>query len=602
MANAVDILQRLNTGVLVVDGQERIIFCNQWFVKGMGCHEEVITDHKLTELFPRFKEGRLHQAFTDAIEFGISSVLSHSLHGNIFPLSSKYGDPIDHAIWIQAMQSEDRWDALIQISDVSSSTRRERSLRKAYRAAEEAGKAKEEFLAAMSHELRTPLTTIIGNSEMLAEQESDHDRLEMIDTIEAAGRRQLALVNDILDMSKIQSGKFTIHEAPYNLSVLLKELKHMLAINARDAGLDLVVEQKSDEPYLLQGDGQRIGQILINLIGNAIKFTEEGSVKLVVWHERKHLFFQVRDTGIGMTPETIDRLFGRFEQADGSISRRFGGSGLGLFISENLALLMGGSIDVSSQQGVGSIFQLILPYKPTRVAASQDREGKEGRVLHEVLNGHVLIAEDTPELQLLERRMLEGLGLEVTTANNGEEAYELTIHSGPFDLILMDMQMPILDGIGATKLIRERGIKTPVIALTANVMQKHRDAFVEAGCDGFLGKPFEKYEMIQVLKKHLPQKPAAPSSALDEVNDEIMGLFIESITRHKEGLTAAFKAKDWDQVYDIAHVLKGSGRPFGYSEMSNIGAATCKAVERQDYELVTRLVERLMGEMNKVVP
>ena len=232
-------------------------------------------------------------------------------------------------------------------------------------ALEKAGRTKDDFLASMSHELRTPLTSIIGNSGLLLDEgkcggaQCPHkDAATTLDAIQRAGGNQLALVNDILDMSKIESGKFTIDEVPYDLASLLFDLKQMFSVRAADAGIQFVLEQKSRETHLLTGDAQRISQILINLIGNAIKFTDKGEVRLTTWVDSEKLIFQVRDTGIGMPRETVDALFQRFHQADGSISRRFGGSGLGLYISENLAHLMGGVLDASSKEGVGSIFDL----------------------------------------------------------------------------------------------------------------------------------------------------------------------------------------------------------------------------------------------------
>ncbi|MBT3196675.1 MAG: DUF3365 domain-containing protein [Gammaproteobacteria bacterium] len=366
-----------------------------------------------------------------------------------------------------------------------------------------ANRAKDNFLATMSHELRTPLTAIIGNSELLAEKIEGGDNQQLIHAVGVAGRNQLALVNDILDMSKIESGKFTIDEVPYDLSMLLDELKQMLLPHAQDAGIGLLMDQKNRETMLLHGDGQRVGQILINLIGNAIKFTEQGQVTLTSQVVQRELLFRVEDTGIGMSAEGMKHIFSRFEQSDGTISRRFGGSGLGLFIAENLADLMGGNITVSSREGVGSIFTLSLPYRPTNLPvthATGERAGSS--VLNENLSGHVLVVEDTPELQLLECRILEGMGLTVTTANNGRDALE-QLDKQSFDLILMDMQMPVMDGIEATEAIRVSGNPIPIIALTANVMQKHRDIFNQAGCDGFMAKPIDKPALKRMLKRYL---------------------------------------------------------------------------------------------------
>mgnify|MGYP003957812883 FL=1 len=375
----------------------------------------------------------------------------------------------------------------------------------------EASRIKDEFLASMSHELRTPLTTIIGNSEYLLEKEYCggagcplKNATETLQAIEGAGRAQLALVNDILDMSKIQSGKFHIDEAPYDLSVLLKDMSRLFSVRAMDAGLEFTIQQNNREAFLLLGDGLRIAQILINLIGNAIKFTESGRVTLTTSVDGEQLIFAVKDSGIGMPPETVAQLFQYFQQADQTISRRFGGSGLGLYISQNLSELMEGYIDVSSEEGVGSTFQLVIPYRLTKISSQQtgERTTQNSVIDDHKLDGHVLVVEDTPELQLLERRILERMGLTVAVANNGKEAVDLATEQ-PFDLILMDMQMPVMDGIEATRVLRDRGYTVPIVALTANVMQKHRDQFDAVGCDDFMAKPIDKQKLRDTLKKYL---------------------------------------------------------------------------------------------------
>ncbi len=369
--------------------------------------------------------------------------------------------------------------------------------------------ARDEFMASMSHELRTPLTSIIGNAEYLSERLSSPDLKKIVDDIETAGTAQLNLVNDILDMSKIESGKYTIDEIPFNLSRLLENIEGMLAIRVQDAGLTLEIVEQNHEVYELIGDSNRISQILINLIGNAIKFTEQGGIKLTTMVENGYLRFDIEDTGIGMSTEEQSRLFQKFEQADGSISRRFGGSGLGLYISFNLAQMMGGNITAKSNKGSGSTFTLTIPYRRSDFRIVTDQQQQEQSTTYtQMFKGHVLIVEDTAALRLLERRILEGKGISVTTAENGQEAVELATHE-PFDMILMDMQMPVMDGIEATRILRKRGIDTPIYALTANVMAKHREQFEQAGCNGFLAKPIDKNALVDALKKHLPQDQAA---------------------------------------------------------------------------------------------
>ncbi len=467
--------------------------------------------------------------------------------------------------------------------------------------ADRANHAKDNFLAAMSHELRTPLTSIIGNAEIIKESTGDQNILQLANSIEMAGVGQLALVNDILDMSKIKSGKFTINEAPYNLNALLEDIKQMFTIRAHEAALELMIEQKNDEVFLLIGDGQRIGQILINLLSNAIKFTAEGTIALTSAVEDGKLIFTVRDTGIGMSREALGRLFSRFEQVDGSISRRFGGSGLGLYISKSLAEMMGGTIEVSSKEHEGSTFRLILPYRRSEIREQQATDANKKSVLDEKLDGHVLIAEDTLQIQILERRMLEGMGLTVMTADNGREAVELAAaHS--FDLILMDMQMPVMDGIEACHTIRKSGNRVPIIALTANVMQRHRDAFEAAGCDDFIGKPIDKQELNRKLSQFLGQENRSiPAEAEEEVDDELMEIFRESAGSDRLQLVVALANEDWKQVKEIAHPIKGSGTSFGFPTLTEKAKDVCDAYDNGQTDLMPPLIRQLIDELNSIL-
>ncbi|HIJ32228.1 MAG TPA: response regulator, partial [Gammaproteobacteria bacterium] len=364
--------------------------------------------------------------------------------------------------------------------------------------------AKSDFLASMSHELRTPLTTIIGHSEYLIEQLGEAEQRALIRAIEVAGKNQLALVNDLLDMSKIESGQFTIDDSPYDLAHLIEEVRQMFATRISAKELEFEVVQSEVPKFQLLGDHQRVKQILVNLIGNAIKFTEQGKISFRVWISADRLYFSVSDSGIGISPDILERLFSRFEQADNSISRRFGGSGLGLFISRNLAELMGGSIAVESQVGSGSTFQLNLPCQLSQLPRLTG--GQEQDFRHQVMVSHysgvVLVAEDTPEIQQLIRKILESMGIIVVVVDHGQEAVERA-STQHFDLILMDMQMPVMDGVEATRVLRGAGDQTPVLALTANVMQKHRDAFRAAGANGFLNKPIDLDQLRRELSRYL---------------------------------------------------------------------------------------------------
>jgi CheY-like chemotaxis protein len=352
-----------------------------------------------------------------------------------------------------------------------------------------------------------------------------------------------------------------------------------------------------------------------------------------------------------MTPETVDNLFERFQQADGSISRRFGGSGLGLYISLNLAELMGGVIDVSSKEGVGSIFQLRIPYRPTALPVEErTQQGERHSILRQQFSGQVLIAEDTPELQILERRILESMGATVTLANNGVEAVELASNH-PFDLILMDMQMPEMDGLEATRTLKAAGNPTPIVALTANVMQKHRDAFDQVGGDGFLSKPIDKAELQRTLQRHLllqqdPQQlqlqgiadrrkaerrseevaiiedertPKGPRRLSDRVrqatsaaivngpvdeavDDEVTTLFLESSSKNRDRLTIALREREWEEIEAIAHSIKGSATSFGYPDLSTLAESLQNTIAQGEHRQATAEALDLVLALSRILP
>ncbi len=469
--------------------------------------------------------------------------------------------------------------------------------------AKQANQAKDEFLASMSHELRTPLSSIIGNCELLAETPLRVDQLELLRAIEISGRGQLSLINDILDLSKIESGKFQIDRIPYVLDHLIDEVCHICSSKARDARLLFKVNQEVRPTHQLLGDKRRIGQILINLLGNAIKFTDHGEVTLTVRIDNR-LRFIVEDTGIGMGPEVKERLFQRFEQADQTISERFGGTGLGLHISGTLAELMDGKIEVESEEGKGSRFELSLPCVFSEQGAQQqDSDAPALQQTTATFQGKVLVAEDTPELQLLLRRLLESMGVDVRMAANGREAMEMAL-DGDFDLVLMDMQMPEMNGIEATGALRKRGYKAPIVAVTANVMQKHREQFHEVGCSAFLTKPVERTELLQVLKQYLTlveEHEEASQQAGSLVDDEVMALFYERLDTLRRQLVVACKQESWREVGEVVHVIKGSGTNFGYPSLTRLGRMIQEAIKAGDFRSVSAMAIQLERSVEEIL-
>ena len=396
------------------------------------------------------------------------------------------------------------------------------ALREAMLHAEQTTRIKTEFLANVSHEIRTPMTAILGFSEVLLEEASrngaPHATVDALRTIQRNGDYLLALLNDILDLSKIESGRLEVERVTFSPVSVVREVERLMRVRAEAKAVAFQVEFEGALPEHVEGDPTRVRQILINLVGNAIKFTEVGMVRLRV-HLRDEpaparLRFEVSDTGIGITPAERTKLFRPFGQADSSTTRRYGGTGLGLTISKRLIDLLDGTIEVESEPGRGTVFRVDLPAGNldgvARVAAHESLGGEED---HEAdaepqLQGRVLLVEDGPDNQRLITLLLRRAGLEVVLAENGQQAIERvqeSRHAGTsFGLVLMDMQMPVMDGYTATKILRRQGFATPIVALTAHAMDTERARCIAAGCDDFATKPIDRGRFYALLRRHLP--------------------------------------------------------------------------------------------------
>jgi len=405
--------------------------------------------------------------------------------------------------------------------------------------AEAASRSKSDFLANMSHEIRTPMTAILGFGEMLEDpNRSASQRLECVQTIRRNGLHLLNLINDILDISKIEAGRMTIEACRSSVIRVVADVEALMRLRAAEKGLVLRVEYVGPIPESIQTDPTRLRQILVNLIGNAVKFTERGTVTLRVQLKAARgteteaaLRLDIIDTGIGLSAEQISRLFQPFAQADQSVTRRFGGSGLGLTISQQLAELLGGGVTVTSELGEGSTFSVTVATGSLEGIAHFQGEaeiGAEFRRIEEssgskaasaplpVLRGRILLAEDGYDNQRLIRAILTAAGAQVTVVENGllacEEIARSEAENAPYDMIFMDMQMPEMDGYTATGDLRKKGCRLPIVALTAHALTGDAARCVEAGCDEYMSKPVDRRKLIVMAATFMPHEMASVSS------------------------------------------------------------------------------------------
>ena len=384
------------------------------------------------------------------------------------------------------------------LKDVTERRKSEEQVARARDVAEAASRAKSEFLANMSHEIRTPLNGVMGVAAALSRTPLTAEQEEMVGLIRTSGQTLEAILSDLLDLARIESGKLDLKVEPFCLGASLRAMGDLFRPLAadKDLGFNLDIDPSADDWF--EGDAVRLRQIMGNLLSNAIKFTTRGSVSVRAFVDRGVLALAVRDTGIGFDAEFKARMFERFEQADGSITRRFGGSGLGLAISSQLAGLMGGDLTAESEPGKGAVFILTLPM--TRVAAPEAAEPAGAAPLTaESRAPRVLLAEDHPVNRRVVQMLLEPAGVELTCVENGAEAVEAAAAQS-FDLVLMDMQMPVMDGLTAIRAIRAaEAARTPIWALSANALPEHVRASAEAGADGHLTKPVSAEALFEVL-------------------------------------------------------------------------------------------------------
>ncbi len=467
--------------------------------------------------------------------------------------------------------------------------------------AEKANQAKTMFLATMSHEIRSPLAAIIGFSDLLRKQSSENSKSNaFIESIHRNGKHLLQLINDILDITKIEAGQLNVEIITTSLFSLLDEFKSTVASNAHNKGLNFELNFFYPLPENIKTDPIRLKQILFNLSNNAIKFTEHGFININVSYDRykNKLIFDVIDTGIGLTPEQQEKIFESFTQADSSTTRKYGGSGLGLNICKLLVEKLGGELRVESQVNRGSKFNFTihlgevakdqLVYSPSHRTIERNNK-KEN--LNTTLQGNVLLAEDTIDNQNLIEMYVTNTGANITIVDNGAQAVKIC-ETQNFDLILMDMQMPEMDGIEATKKIRLNDTITPIVSLTANAMRSDYEKCINAGATEFLTKPIDIERFNQVLFKYLSivsKKPKTKSGSnkLKTLSQK----FVAELPERLELINQLYEKKFWVELESESHKLKAIGTPLGFPELTEISDKINLNCRNRDFATVDKLMQ-----------
>ncbi|MBF0389992.1 MAG: PAS domain S-box protein [Desulfamplus sp.] len=516
------ITESAQDAILMMDPIGNISFWNRAAESILGYKKDEAMGKNLHYLIAPARYIPLHQeAFKFFRETGQGTAL-----GKIVAVEAKRKDGVEISIELSlsSINLADGWYAVGIIRDTTERKLAEAEIIKAKEEAESATRAKSEFLANMSHEIRTPMNVIIGMSRLIKDTALNSEQIQYVDMLSHSSEILLSLIEDILDFSKIEAGKVELESIEFDLSELVSKIVDILRIKASEKALGLNCNIDNAVPRFLKGDPNRLRQIILNLINNAVKFTNTGEITITIKPliqrvvdkpQNKDgsdidkdgyitILFEIKDSGIGIPQDRLDKLFQPFSQADTSTTRKFGGTGLGLVISKRLVELMSGDIWVESEYEKGTIFRFTAQFDEAEGSNSHICELNSSEIISdkEIASLRVLIAEDNAFNQILALKVLEKMGICADVASNGIEAVNSVVTNN-YDVVLMDIQMPEMDGIEATKLIRDKGFDIPIIAMTANVTTEDREKCIASGMNGYLSKPFDPDKLLSLLIKYL---------------------------------------------------------------------------------------------------
>jgi PAS domain S-box-containing protein len=610
------LFEAAHDGILILDASTaRVVDVNPFMGDLLGYPREYFLGKELWEISV-FKDAEASKAAMETLQ------KTGQIRYDDHPLQHRDGRHIPVEFVSNVYQEGTRDVIQCNIRDITERKQHADELAEARKNAEAASRSKSEFLANMSHEIRTPMSAILGFADMLQQKSPEEcAQVGCVQIIRRNAAHLLELINDILDISKVEAGQMKVERISCDLLVLLSEINALVRPRAEEKGLGFEVSFQGSIPRLIQTDPARLRQILINLIGNAMKFTESGRVDLRVMEERSSspnivLRVDVIDSGIGMTPEQLDRLFRPFTQGDESITRKYGGTGLGLTISGQLAKLLGGDVTVISQPRLGSTFTIRVDGGPSAgierlqglteaaLSTSLDRSAK-----NEIyLRGRILLVEDGADNQRLLRMQLSSAGGSVVSALDGKEAVEVAT-SQPFDLILMDMQMPIMDGYAATIELRRRGLTIPIIALTAYAMAEDRDKCMAAGCSAYLSKPIDEETLLTTVNHHLGND-RAPVPAGEKIKStlagdprmmEIIPGFVDRLPGKVRKMLDLLEHHDLVALQQVVHEILGTAGGYGFAPISPPARRAQQSLqEGEEMEPITAEITSLIEVIRRI--